>query len=602
MCLAKALVGQFRQIGLLSRNAGYSPRWVVCCEGWSSTRLLGGGAHCRAQRPVRTAPFAHNLQPAALPSPLGPTWPSSCTSPPPLLEMAPMVTLASTPTLLFFLVALLAALEPVVSAHAPLSPCSKRAKVCRGVTTDIAAPPQYMISWQVDGAQTLFQGAAGFIDGYTVEKQGRVRQASLDACLLRCDATAGCEFVQLVQVDGSRGESVLCGMYKRYIASKEATHKTAPNGGRVITSYGVRNQAAAIDTTTMDGLPASPPGATLVQFQPCAVRATVPLFTSSGFNGSHASKLYIVQHGAGSNFQDYFSYLYPLLDDNSLLVSPAFYETNDGVAPTTWYQPSLNLAWPRGTGSWTAGADAIAPTAGEHALDGGHCSSFDVYDALLEHFASRDCFPHLRHVYFVGHSGGANALSRYSQLFDGRYPSFTNRFILANAANQAYFTDARPETSVCPEGREYPFQLVRSGMNRYARKHFFAALLTFQRWISRDIVTLVGNNDTAEASPGAGQNCQSQAQGGRNRRDRNYAWWAYTNILAGTRTNVSDYYGYKELLASGAKRIALARKLNHQNCIVDGVGHDAEQMFKSDCGVAALTQRHVPAGVGPLQG
>ena len=354
---------------------------------------------------------------------------------------------------------------------------------------------------------------------------------------------------------------------------------------------------------------ARPTGARLHQFKPCSAKATIPILVNGrSYTSSDETSLYIVTHGASANPEDYFSYLYHIVGSNSILVAPGFYKDNDDVEPKTYYQADTNLVWQSGTNAYNRGDDAIGPKKGaSHAIGNHKCSSFDVYDALLDHFAKKKSFPHLKKVYFVGHSGGSGAISRYSQFFHNRH-HFQVRFVVANAANQAYFTSARPEKKVCDSGTLWSYQLTKKksskkegggkgGMNRYTSARFSSASKIFKTWIKRDIVTLIGDLDTNERYPDGTQNCQSQAQGGENRRDRNYAWWTYINILAGRPSRVKNQYGYHQLIESGAKPYKKVKpsSFNHQNCIVEGVGHEPEKMFQSECGLAALSKEKVPS-------
>lgn len=84
--------------------------------------------------------------------------------------------------------------------------------------------------------------------------------------------------------------------------------------------------------------------------------------------------------------------------------------------------------------------------------------------------------------------------------------------------------------------------------------------------------------------------CSVLAQGGLNRRDRNYAWWAYRNLLAGTSTNVTAYYGAKNLTESGLKAIGAGNGFGHRDCVVLNVGHVDAKMYASECGQYALGQ------------
>lgn len=326
------------------------------------------------------------------------------------------------------------------------------------------------------------------------------------------------------------------------------------------------------------------------------------MFVNNQYNKSTTDSAYIVQHGHERDFATYFSTVYKTIGTKGIIIAPNSYITTDPVAPSSWYQPDLNLAWEDDTGTWAIGEDAVAPTNGTNGLNGTFCSSFDTYDAILKYLSDTSLFPNLAKVYFVSHSGGANMVSRYSQLYNGIHP-FAIRYVIANAANQAYFTNARPmdpaNFTSCQNMNNYPYQLVANGMPRYVANHFTTALDLFKRWISRDVVFLTGNLDTEMAYPGGVENCQSQAQGGRDRRDRMYAYWAYQNIIAGTNNNVSAFYGYDELLENGATVLYSGATLNHQNCVVDGVGHSASGMFSSSCGIAAMKNATLPAGAPP---
>ncbi|UZJ53626.1 hypothetical protein CBS101457_002946 [Exobasidium rhododendri] len=485
-------------------------------------------------------------------------------------------------------------------------------------TADFIAPTGYKVSWNVASKRASVGASDGGLGYSSLATSGGITQALITQCALLCTQKPTCGFYQLFQVASSSYGTVDCSLHSVYVASSKATYATGPDstGGTIVTTYGVRNlntpvsgsstiATSAISTTTISSagtvttstasatatLPASPPSATLTQFKPCSsvTSNTVPMFVNSQFAKSASTSAYIVQHGSGRDFQDYFTAVYNVIGTTGIIAAPNFYINTDAIAPTTWYQPSVNLAWANGTGTWAVGADAVAPSAVS-------CSTMDTYDALLTYLNNKSLFPNLAKVYFVGHSAGANLVSRYSQLYNGNYP-FAIRYIVANAASQAYFTGARPVANPCSDGTVYSFQLVSTGMPRYVAAKFTSASAIFQRWITRDVVSLVGDLDTNDRFPGGVEDCASQAQGGVNRRERNYAWWAYTNILAATGANVSSYTGYQQLLASGAKTLYKGT-FSHQNCVVDGVGHDEVAMFSSACGTAAMTKTAIPAGVG----
>lgn len=377
--------------------------------------------------------------------------------------------------------------------------------------------------------------------------------------------------------------------------------------------------------------PTPPLGSDLVQFEPCqSTKATIPLFVSNQWNGSSTIKsAYITQHGASNDPDQYFSYLYPFVGQQSLLIAPGFYTTHSKKAPDGFYQPKINLAWANTGDQWPAGKDAVSPKASlksnkrsssaraERRESGPECSSFETYEALLSRLNNKDLYPNLSKVYLIGHSGGANMISRYSQLsnYNGHLDL---RYIVINAANQAYFSDARPwkefDEKTCKEAFQYPYQWTKSGSNmpRWVSARFDSlvsgvrstngkAKNLFKDWAVKDVVFLTGNADIETTGT---QSCTSKAQGGPYRRDRNYAYWAYTNLLAGSNDSpypIKTYFGYGNLTDSGAKRFSTgsANTFKHQSCIVNGVAHDEPGILRSPCGQAALFSDNLPDGTNP---
>lgn len=305
---------------------------------------------------------------------------------------------------------------------------------------------------------------------------------------------------------------------------------------------------------------------------------------NQGFiQGSSASSAYIVQHGAGSDFDSYFTSLYNVVGNSAPIISPGFL-TSDGAS--SYYRNGVNLGFAPGIDSWTVGNNDAT---------GASCSSYSQYDAILNYYAQNSAkFPNLQTIVIVGHSGGGNFVSRFSAINTNSPKAM--RYVVANAANQAYFNRARPNSvdSSCSAAYNWPYQWTGS-FNSYVGARFSSATAIFNQWSQRNVIHLTGDLDTDTSGT---QTCQSTAQGGSARRNRNYAMWAYINILAGTSTDVSKYSGYQQLLSSGASKIGNG-SLSHKACTVSGVGHDANAMFQSACGRAAILGGALPAGAGP---
>ncbi|TKY86919.1 hypothetical protein EX895_004207 [Sporisorium graminicola] len=353
--------------------------------------------------------------------------------------------------------------------------------------------------------------------------------------------------------------------------------------------------ATGIDPKT--GLPFAPKGATLVQYKGCKSRAySIPMFVNKNYpitGSSDASVAWIVQHGSARNFDNYFSSVYDIVHDEGVVIAPNFYANTDTGNKAKWYQPKKNLAW--NNNDWFNGADAVAPAGA------GLCSSFDVYDSLVELLADRTKFPNLRTVYAVGHSAGASMLAKYGML-----KPYTNfRFVLANSPSMPYFTDARPDTPTnCGNftswgygfGGEKP-RYVKRLVPRFQKN----GVGYFYNWISQDVTHMTGTLDTYRADPTGDQSCPVQAQGGRNRRDRGYAWWAYLNLLGGTTTDVSQFYGYEAFKDQGVTSLN-PPEFGARHCVVKDVAHNNVAMFASACGRAALTgAAELPPGPGPIR-
>lgn len=119
------------------------------------------------------------------------------------------------------------------------------------------------------------------------------------------------------------------------------------------------------------------------------------------------------------------------------------------------------------------------------------------------------------------------------------------------------------------------------------------AIALFKRYLQLNMYTGEGTNDIRRLYNFGDISCGATAQGGINRRDRNYAWWAYRNLLAGTGTDVSQYYGAANLTRGGLESVG-NNGFNHKDCVVLGAGHVDSQMYSSACGQYALGMSSTP--------
>ncbi|PWN25902.1 hypothetical protein BDZ90DRAFT_65859 [Jaminaea rosea] len=343
-----------------------------------------------------------------------------------------------------------------------------------------------------------------------------------------------------------------------------------------------------------------PRGASLIHLSPCGSSpGVVPAFVNSGWahpnQTSHATTAYITQHGTGAHFDVDFAAVHNVVgDQEAVVIAPAFHVA---TAPRSrYYSPDKTLAWADGEVTWAGGYDSVSPFASS-------CSSFRTYEAILAALTDRSRFPALHTIVWAGHSAGASMVQRWSVL-SPESAGHRTRYILANAPETTYFSDVRPreyDRTACPGAGRYPFQWTRQGggMPRYvAERDGGGEEAAFRGWAGRDVTILIGDRDTESRFPGGDEGCAPRSQGGVNRRERNYAAWAYSVLLAGAgaREDVSRYTGY-DYLKSRVSPVG-GVTFRHKVCVMGGVGHDATAVYASQCGRDALFDRGLKASVG----
>lgn len=256
----------------------------------------------------------------------------------------------------------------------------------------------------------------------------------------------------------------------------------------------------------------------------------------------------IVVHGALRNADVYYRSIERAW--YRLVIAPQFLTEDDvrGNADRAGY-----LCW--GTEDWKSGL--------------GDVSSFTVMDELLR--ALRP-FRGLRRVTIVGNSAGGQFVNRYAAV--GRGPVELGadvRFVVANPSTYLYFDRNRhkgtsfvPHEDIEVDQWRYGFG---GGVPEYVDSSGRSAADHFERYIARDVVYLLGEED---ADPGAALlevHPAAEAQG-RTRRERGEIYHRY--------------------LRHKAQRDV--HKLVH----VPGVGHDAAAMFGSPQGREHLYPRRRP--------
>ncbi|HEY1610223.1 MAG TPA: alpha/beta hydrolase [Paraburkholderia sp.] len=298
-------------------------------------------------------------------------------------------------------------------------------------------------------------------------------------------------------------------------------------------------------------------------------RGTVPLYASGAWNAPQpeVTRAVIMLHGRLRNADAYFQLAHRARANagaaaaNTLLVVPQFLATED-VDAHRLPAPTLRWNWT----SWMGGEDALAPAP---------LSSFDVLDALLAALADARAFPALREVVVAGHSGGAQVAQRYAVLAQGEAPLAARgvalSYVIANPSSYVYFDTQRPDgqrgfapfdEARCPGFNRWKYGL--EALPSYARTHGAVPVpeALEAAYIRRDVTLLLGERDCDPEHPALDRSCEAMVQGvHRLERGRVYAQY------------MSERHG---------------SELAHRTYEIAGAGHDADAVFGSPAGRAAL--------------
>jgi hypothetical protein len=310
---------------------------------------------------------------------------------------------------------------------------------------------------------------------------------------------------------------------------------------------------------------------------------------------------FIMIHGKLRDGDDYWTTMnnilqsaidanYPGADDDAVIVAPQFFseKLNSGQ-----YSSDM-MAW-EDVNAWQAGDPASHPS-------GTKLTSFDALDALVEEFMDEDKYPSMKNITVVGHGGGGQLNVRYAMV--AKTPSKGNahiRYIHGDPSSAAYFTRNRAQK--ISSGEELPSRDDCDYYNtwRYGFDEFYGtadglktAQEYFKQYISRDVVSIVGYDDTEE---GGDTLCAARMQGGTKRRDRNLIWWQYVNTLAQTNENVTGFPATFDDMPDWSD--VSNKQINMRLTVVEGAGHDAEAVFSGKEGRATLFDVDVPVGWRP---
>lgn len=271
-------------------------------------------------------------------------------------------------------------------------------------------------------------------------------------------------------------------------------------------------------------------------------------------------RVVVVVHGDERNACEYASWSIGAAQaagalDETLVVAPHFPSDDDDEA-----RREETLYWT--SGGWKAGSlSRTEPYDRPWQL-----SSFAVVDEIIERVQQN--IPSLEEVVVAGHSAGGQLVQRYAAATRVSGPV---RFVVANPSSYLYLDDRRwqdgelrdldgDELEACPGYDDYKYGLDE-------RFHYFGGASRSDirgRYGVRRIDYLLGADDTDQEGGNIDESCEATWQG-RHRLERGRLFVAALGELYG-----EDVYE------------------RHRLSIVPGVGHDAEDMLRSQEGRDAL--------------
>ena len=284
---------------------------------------------------------------------------------------------------------------------------------------------------------------------------------------------------------------------------------------------------------------------------------SIPVFSNKDIQnpGNDISRIIILIHGQNRNADDYFDAINEVASDHDLLLEtmilvPQFLITED----LDYWQLDNSVAFWTSTTAWQSGNRSHSTS--EHPRDF-EISSFAVTDSIIAHYAST--INNLQDIVVVGKSAGGQYTNRYSGGSDQDHNGII-RYVIISGSSYLYFDEFRPTDFLYPINWMIPsscngyddYKYGLQDLNGYMSLADIDSIIS--RYHRRDIQYLIGSEDDGGTS-----DCRAMVQGD----DRYERAILYHNHLR-------KYFGQQILN-------------NHKIAVLDGIGHDTNQIFNSNC-------------------
>ncbi len=343
----------------------------------------------------------------------------------------------------------------------------------------------------------------------------------------------------------------------------------------LLSGLGIANVAVAADENAPHRRPVKVIAPERIKIKTALGETLIPVYTSCNIDKPNAviKRAVIVVHGRLRDADKYFDLAMRASNasnasSDTVIIAPQFLSTGDAARHNL--EP-IFARW--NTEAWLGGEAAKGPFP---------LSSFEVIDAIMAKLADRAHFPNLERIVVAAHSGGAQIIQRYAVVgradqvlakaglqpyADGmeaataKTTAMRVRYVVANPSSYLYFDATRPR----PNDRCAEVDRWRYGVNQpeaYVQGDMKASE---QRYLTRRVIYLLGGADNDPNHPALDHTCMAETQGS-NRLERGNAYFAHVQKRA-------------KMQGVGLRQTRVE---------VPGVGHDADRMFNSVCGKAAL--------------